>query len=205
LSARDQVARLQSGKTKLADFDFQALRFDFGPVGRRALDRLARQGASDEVRRIAKVTRAQQARTFGDRRPSEASLAAQARTVRVLPTPAQLPLALRDAIFTGVGGQVMCDGKRPCFLFWRPADTTAMVVGSTCYADRDCRVVSSKLKQRNGAWVSDYGFDPGASLSDVQRRAVQKKELEALGRGEVRTVTRRQVFVGGKPHEGVFE
>ncbi|KLE33767.1 DUF4153 domain-containing protein [Aurantiacibacter luteus] len=41
ISAANQVARLERGKVALADFDFEALRWDFGDAGRRALDRLA--------------------------------------------------------------------------------------------------------------------------------------------------------------------
>jgi hypothetical protein len=41
ISARNQIARLETGKVKLADFDFRALRWDFGEGGRKALRRLA--------------------------------------------------------------------------------------------------------------------------------------------------------------------
>lgn len=207
VSARDQLARLASGKTKTQDFDFQALRFDFGPAGLRALDRLARQGASDDIRRLARDARKQTSRVYGPRRPSETSLAAQARTVRILPAPAPLPPALRDAIFTGAGGLVACDGKNACVLFWSPADRTAVVVGNICHDGRDCRVMSARLRQKDGTWTGDYGFDNGPPLSSAQRRAVQAAEADALTRGEVeiRNVVRRQVFVGGKPNGNVFD
>jgi hypothetical protein len=42
ISARNQVARLQSGAVPADKFDFAALRWDFGEAGRRALARLAR-------------------------------------------------------------------------------------------------------------------------------------------------------------------
>jgi hypothetical protein len=47
ISARNQVARLERGKVSVEDFDFAALRWDFGDAGRAALARLARH--SDET------------------------------------------------------------------------------------------------------------------------------------------------------------
>jgi hypothetical protein len=44
LSARDQLARLESGQVEVEQFDFAALRWDFGEPGRRALRRLAESG-----------------------------------------------------------------------------------------------------------------------------------------------------------------
>ncbi len=207
ISARDQVARLRSGKTELADFDFQALRFDFGPAGRRALDRLASQDASATVRELAKAASAQTSRQYGPRRPSETTLAAQARTIRVLPAPTPIPASLRDAVLTGGGGQVACDGKRPCFLFWTPGETAATAVGSRCYDNGNCQVDSANLRQRDGNWFGSYSFDDVPPQSTAQRRAARLAEHEALDRGEVeiRTVTRRQVFIGGKAQGAVFE
>jgi hypothetical protein len=49
ISTRDQLARLASGKVSPEQFDWAALRFDFGPAGRRALERLASSG-SPQVR-----------------------------------------------------------------------------------------------------------------------------------------------------------
>lgn len=42
ISARNQIARLESGKVAVDEFDFTALRWDFGDAGRSALARLAK-------------------------------------------------------------------------------------------------------------------------------------------------------------------
>src|SRR5690606_2429525 len=47
VSARNQIARLESGKVSAEDFDYVALRWDFGDAGRRALARLVE---SDDAR-----------------------------------------------------------------------------------------------------------------------------------------------------------
>ena len=53
ISARNQVARLENGKVPVEEFDFAALRWDFGEPGKRALQRLARS----DVPEIAKLAR----------------------------------------------------------------------------------------------------------------------------------------------------
>lgn len=64
ISARNQVARLESGRTPADKFDFSALRWDFGDAGRRALARLANSG-NGEVVKLAKEAQAQETRPYG--------------------------------------------------------------------------------------------------------------------------------------------
>jgi hypothetical protein len=54
ISARSQLARLEAGKVKAEEFDWAAMAFDFGPAGRRALERIARAGP-EEQRELAKT------------------------------------------------------------------------------------------------------------------------------------------------------
>ncbi len=63
VSAKNQIARLEAGKVALDDFDFDALRWDFGEAGRKALDRLA--GSDDaEVADLASDALAQKTRIY---------------------------------------------------------------------------------------------------------------------------------------------
>ena len=56
ISARNQVARLESGRVSVEEFDFAALRWDFGDAGRRALARLAdRPGELGEFAKAAQL------------------------------------------------------------------------------------------------------------------------------------------------------
>jgi hypothetical protein len=57
LSVDNQVARLQAGKVKPADFDFEYLKFSAGRFGETALARLVKDGG--EVGRFARVVQAQ--------------------------------------------------------------------------------------------------------------------------------------------------
>ena len=54
ISAKSQLARLESGQVKAEEFDWTAMAFDFGPAGRRALERIAATGGSDR-RELAKA------------------------------------------------------------------------------------------------------------------------------------------------------
>lgn len=207
VSARDQVSRLNAGKTKPEDFDFQAMRFDFGPVGVRALEGLTHHGKTENIRRLAREARSKRERTYGARRLSEESLTIRARTVRVVPVTVPLPLSLRDALFNELLGPAACDGKHPCTLFWKPGDIKAVAVGERCYGGDDCPVSTMLLKQESGVWKRRYGYDEDAAQTTAQRKAARHALSEALRRGEVeiRTVRRKQVFVGGQPTGDAFD
>lgn len=63
VSARSQIARLDAGKVSAEDFDYTALRWDFGDAGRRALARLATRDG--DVGEKAKAAVAQTERPYG--------------------------------------------------------------------------------------------------------------------------------------------
>ena len=63
ISARNQVARLESGEVSAEDFDYSALRWDFGDAGRRALARLERSDNA-QVAELAALARRQTERTW---------------------------------------------------------------------------------------------------------------------------------------------
>ena len=63
ISTRNQLARLESGAVAVDDFDFAALRWDFGDAGRQALARLAKR--SGQVGELAQAAAARQTRSYG--------------------------------------------------------------------------------------------------------------------------------------------
>lgn len=67
ISARNQLARLQGGAVSAEEFDYSALRWDFGEAGRRALARLER---SDDPRiaELASLAAKQSQRTYASGR-----------------------------------------------------------------------------------------------------------------------------------------
>lgn len=77
ISTRDQLARLERGKVDAKDFDYSALRWDFGDAGRRALARLARSD-DREVAKLAGETMRQTSRVWpGSPSPAEMDLRVQ--------------------------------------------------------------------------------------------------------------------------------
>ncbi|HEY6815281.1 MAG TPA: DUF4153 domain-containing protein [Croceibacterium sp.] len=64
ISARNQVARLESGAVAPDEFDYAALRWDFGESGRLALDRLAK--GTGQIAELAAVAQLQQSRPYSE-------------------------------------------------------------------------------------------------------------------------------------------
>ncbi len=62
ISARNQVTRLEAGRVSVEEFDYSALRWDFGDAGRRALARLAE--GEGRVAELAAAAQAQTERTY---------------------------------------------------------------------------------------------------------------------------------------------
>ena len=65
ISARNQIARFDAGEVAVDEFDFDALRLDFGDAGREALERLAKSDDA-ETAELAADALAQEARTYRD-------------------------------------------------------------------------------------------------------------------------------------------
>jgi len=63
ISTRNQIARLESGKVSAEDFDYAALRWDFGEPGRKALAKLAAGGGKSAE--LAVAAQKQETRPYG--------------------------------------------------------------------------------------------------------------------------------------------
>ena len=98
LSTRDQVARLESGRTTIDKFDWAALAFDFGDPGKAALKRLA-SSKNVAIASRAKATAAQDNR-YGAVAVDLAKREADALTkrLRVLPDPVPVPAGAARAV-----------------------------------------------------------------------------------------------------------
>ena len=212
ISTRDQLARLQSGRIAPDKFDWAALRFDFGPAGRRALERLVRS-PNATIRDHARAVMAAKNR-WAARTEIEEYVEAP-RQMRVFPTGTSVPADLREAVLGRPGNPGACTGKGECFLLWRPGQTKAVAVMDRCSGpgragDGDmCDLITTFIGQVDGRWVRPMDeplMKPGAPTPE-QAAAALKRQREALRRGdaEVREVSRRQVFIGGLPVGDDFE
>jgi hypothetical protein len=170
ISARQQIARLQSGAVSVEDFDYEALRWDFGAAGKRALAQLERSPnptiakLAGEARR--RTMRAYRYGPFDD------------YTLRVQPPDPALERLVRDYIRANPWS---C--QQHC---------VAVDLGSAREGKRRVAIVS-------GSGFSEVAlpFDPMAPEVAPARPAGPK--LSPASKVEVRDVARRQIFVDGQP------
>ncbi|HEX8063992.1 MAG TPA: DUF4153 domain-containing protein [Allosphingosinicella sp.] len=181
LSARDQLARLESWRVAPERFDWAAMRFDFGPAGRRALERLAAGGRADlrgQARRalaaegrFALVTYAEAA---PPKRPLNLSVDAGAAV------PATLRLALER--------EGRCSEMSCRLLFAKPE--RAVLLSGGCAGCPTHALVFDRSP--GGEWGLRTSTAPALPATG------NPAPLQAR-RVEVRRVERHQVFVDGRP------
>lgn len=203
ISVRDQVGRLESGRVTPDKFDWRALAFDLGPPGRTALQRLQRSADATIRRNAQEVAKAEEPYELNQRQMERERGGEIVRNTRVLPRGAAMPPALRNAI----ARDHECTPDK-CTLF------VASAVEALLFLDRcfDPPVETGKTKVitygcnnlrryllKNGQWAqtarSDTSIaDPAAAASGYAGAAI-----------EIRTVPRRQAFIGGVPVGEPFE
>lgn len=217
ISTADQVARLTSGKVKADKFDWAALAFDFGEPGRAALKQLA--GSNDAAiakLAIAASTKKSRYELYDPNAERAGRLATLEQRLRILPKPVPLPDGLKQRL--AEWDACPSDNAGQCVLVYSPGSDEAFLLREGCIKALSEKPVpdASGLPPRQTvrdcgptAWhrsgdTWDVGPAPGPDkLTDAQRAAL--KPGFASGAIEVRTVPRRQLFVGGVPVGDPFE
>lgn len=211
ISTRSQLARLESGAVSPQLFDWRAMRFDFGPGGVAALQRLKAEAPNPESRRLAQAALAAQDR-WDIESPEDRRREAEAvRNLRVLPNGTQLPDALRQTVLRDQS----CTGGQICVILLEPAANRAVTVSGDAGCPRPiaapshaviftCGSIQAQAYYLNG---TSWSPNPGPTVSDDQEEARLARLVAALRGGavEVREVRRRQVFVDGQPAGNPFE
>lgn len=184
ISTRDQIARLESGRIAPDRFDWAALRFDFGPSGRRAVERLAagpnlvlRQRARETLRATSRWAMPEVEPAGPRRRPV---------TIKADGGPA-VPPPLADLI----GRADLCQGDACRVVFLGPKRAVALRPGCD-----SCFNLFEALP--DGTWVQRVPATP-AVVSRAVPRDIDK------GAVEIRKVERQQLFVDGQPLGEPFE
>lgn len=207
ISVADQVQRLQSGRVTPARFDWAALAFDFGPPGRAALDRLA-ASTNAEIAEHARGARVAKARYELQGDPTARPLTEFARQLRVVPN----PIALPDRLIWTLKNNYRCaaGAGAGCIVYYTPRAEKALLVQEGCdnaeppvgksIGGDGCSVTVMRLI--DGEWKVQIA-PKRPDLTDVERRQL----ADGLRRGafELRSVERRQLFIGGVPVGDAFE
>ncbi|MBO6769356.1 MAG: DUF4153 domain-containing protein [Erythrobacter sp.] len=190
ISARNQIARLESGKVAVDEFDFAALRWDFGDAGREALARLT-DSNDPEIAKIARETQTQDSRPYRDTNRDErlANIRFEFEDE-----------ALRDHVRGSVRGNGWyCD--KPC---------VALDLG----AGEDGR---RKVAMVEGGNVRKLSFDLGEAVDDSPAGAAAMEVVLAVeaveatpdqtadSEIEIREWTGRRIYIDGKPAGDPFE
>lgn len=171
ISTRNQIARLDSGKVAADDFDYAALRWDFGTPGTAALATLAKRGG--KVGELAKTAQAQIERPY----PGFVPRVDADFDLTVQPEDPELRRMVLDYLKANPWA---CDEK-----------CTAIAVGRLADGRRSVALV-------RGRTFDQVTLPVDVSAPPVALDAVPAT-TEGPGVVEVRTVERRYIFVDGKP------
>ncbi|THD36774.1 MAG: DUF4153 domain-containing protein [Sphingomonas sp.] len=200
ISTNDQVARLKSGKVSADKFDWAALAFDFGEPGERALAELRRSANAEIAQRADDAAKANGRYEVGDQLKNQRRQA-EVANLRVLPAGTVLPADLRK----GIADSEQCDAGQ-CTIFFLVPNKQAIVMDNGCFTDppasawMNCGDPVAWYRYENGWAVGTRTAAQPDAAAIVARNAAYK-----VGKAEVRTVTRRQVFIGGVPVGPDFE
>jgi hypothetical protein len=191
ISAANQISRFKAGKVSAEDFDYTALRWDFGDGGRRALRKLA-QWDDPEVAKEAKLALAQDERPWRGFRNSNDSDERLAN-LRVETTDERLRERVRQQV-------------RNTY-FWCEKPCVALEVGETRNGERQIAIVEGRSVRHIAVRLD--GAEPqgtGDFITPPMELVWEKgPEVTADSEVEIRPWTGRRVYVDGEPVGEPFE
>lgn len=189
ISASNQLARLESGDVSAEDFDYAALRWDFGDAGRKALARLVKSD-DPEIAKLAADAEAMETRPYGWIDAKEQR--ERSENVPIEVSDEVIEQAVREYIRRG---EYSCSeqcraveigeyGGKPLVALISPFDVRFLVY------DREAGTLEQYWQQRG-------------SMAPMAATGADKLDLE--GPVELREFKGRQLYVGGKPVGQPFE
>jgi Domain of unknown function (DUF4153) len=191
VSTRDQISRLESGKVSPLYFSWSALRFDYGPAGMAALKTLALTGKTEDIRKRAAGALATKDEDRWDLQTGleGANTQNNIETKLVIhPTKVPLPETLKRLL----AKRNVCDAVQECALYFKPGSHEAFYVFQTCAT---CGWQVETLETVN-ANANDWTWSN--EQADILGEPAPPNAFSAA-KVEIRTVTKRQVFVNGQP------
>lgn len=226
LSVADQVGRLEAGRTRPERFDWAALAFDFGEPGRAALKRLAASHDPAVAARARDATGKTSRWDVENGQRTARETDDLTKRLRVLPAGTPVPKALGELLtsFEACG----TGPTEACFVVFLADRTEVVATQADCLTQIAAEpaptptptptrsvgagipVTAVPATGRPLCPVAHYRLTQGGwglylpAAPDAAERAALRIGLAASA-VEVRTVPRRQVFVGGVPVGEPFE
>ena len=187
ISARNQIARLEGGKVALEDFDFRALRWEFGDAGRQALARLAQgEGETADLAAEAAASEDRHAHDFAENNRAEDRLAnLQAEAITDPQTREALISYLRENPY-------FCDAICVAIPF-DAADGEPYIA----------LVERERVQHLEVAPAGGGGIEIRQSLRDLLR--AREAEVQRDSVVEIREWSGRRIYVDGRPVGYPFE
>jgi membrane protein CcdC involved in cytochrome C biogenesis len=199
ISTRSQLAMLDSRQVSPEKFDWAALRYDFGPSGREAVKRLAKEGKTAAIKTAATNAAASEDRWAlnNDQAITQASISLDDR-LTILPQKIPLPEELKVALIQyGRCGQNNIENSL-CIIFYTAGTNSITGIKEECNDDGlRCTIRNFEIFKKAGSWEEDYAAGPVPTGPPIF------KTLKP-GDVEIRDVKRQQVFIGGKPVGEIF-
>jgi hypothetical protein len=187
ISARSQLARLESGQIKAEEFDWTAMAFDFGPEGRERLTKIATSGAAD-MRNLAKAALSSESRyKLSEETQSVAQQSRLDQYLRVMSP----DIGITDDLKAELTGYDGCNDK-PCALLRLDAGHLLLVSNphGVSVQRRVIDLAAVGAEKRSARPVPA----PMADQTNLARASI-----------EVRPIQRRQLYVDGQPVGEAFE
>ncbi|GGE07088.1 hypothetical protein GCM10011529_11840 [Polymorphobacter glacialis] len=186
ISAHSQVARLERGSTSAAEFDWRALRYDYGAAGRTALARLAKS-PDPAIRKAALSAQASKSRyDLGTASGQIDRRGEIGRNLVVIPATVKMPPALLDLIV----GQGLC---------WNAAVPCVVILEGTASTVLGDAATSQQARRLNLGGDGKWQLDTTGSTDMTARRDPAVDAAIRAGKTEIRDIPQRQLFVDGKP------
>jgi hypothetical protein len=194
ISASDQVARLRDGRTPPDRFDWAAMRFDFGPAGRRKLQDLAATGPAQLRARAVEWLKADTRHGLESLDVNSKSRPVAEPSLVVQPAGRAVPDPLRRRI----GQDGLC-GAAPCRLVFHGASTAVLLLPSCDTCLPSVRIYTAAPE---GGWTDEPPPPPRVELAPPPGRP---GAAAPGGQVEIRTIEKQQVFVDGQPVGPLFD
>ncbi len=192
ISARNQIARMEAGRTDISTFDFTALRWDFGEAGRAALRDMVKN-SDGEVMARAQEALAQKERPYRRMPEEQDEVGKRLANMRIDVTDPAVRLQVRDYI---ASQRWSCN--RPCII---------VDLGTGEGSKRKM----ARLEDRR---MMPFDLDMNATYSpqtsdemmaEEAMKSAQEAEIGPESKVEIRPYNGRQIYVDGQPLGLPFE